>query len=167
MSDDIDFSDTVPVTETEVILPPAPRLPRVYPACAWCRPQGVAFCMHAPAEMPELASCASQVTKQDAGKPDWTLIFGHIQNALLACVRVREFGNKKYRAIAEKAGVPFDPESWRTNAPERYIKSAARHLLAVIAGERINHEDGEVEHIAQAMIDLAFAYEVELARRNQ
>jgi hypothetical protein len=35
--------------------------------------------------------------------------------------------------------------------------------MAVMRGERVNHEDGDVNHMAQAMIDLAFAFEIEHA----
>ncbi|HEY5989748.1 MAG TPA: dATP/dGTP diphosphohydrolase domain-containing protein, partial [Streptosporangiaceae bacterium] len=102
-----------------------------------------------------------QVTKQDKGKPDWTLIIGPLRRALEAMIRVREFGNEKYSAIAKAAGVPFDPESWRKNTSRRYLASAQRHLAAAIAGERVNHEDGGCNHLAQAAIDLCFAFEVE------
>lgn len=102
-----------------------------------------------------------QVTKQDRGKPDWTLIIGPLRRALEAMIRVREFGNEKYSAIAKAAGVPFDPESWRRNTSRRYLASAQRHLAAAIAGERVNHEDGGCNHLAQAAIDLCFAFEVE------
>lgn len=104
---------------------------------------------------------SDQVTKQDAGKPDWTLVVGPLRRALEAMVRVRMYGNHKYRHIAEAAGVPFDPESWRKNDARRYLASAQRHLAAAIDGERVNHEDGGCNHLAQAAIDLCFAFEVE------
>ncbi len=104
---------------------------------------------------------AIEITKQKAGKPDWTLLLGPLRNALVAMVRVREFGNRKYSAIAATAGVPFDSESWRDNTAQDYLASAARHLVAACAGERVNEADGGCEHIAQAMIDLGFAYEIE------
>lgn len=104
---------------------------------------------------------SNQVTKQDRGKPDWTLIIGPLRRALEAMIRVREFGNEKYSAIAKAAGVPFDPESWRKNTSRRYLASAQRHLAAAIDGERVNYEDGGCNHLAQAAIDLCFAFEVE------
>jgi hypothetical protein len=112
--------------------------------------------VNAPAVPPE-------VYKQQAGKPQWLTILRHLPHALEAMVRVREYGNAKYSAIADRAGVPFDPEGWRRNTSDAYLNSAARHFVAVCRGERINREDGNLEHIAQAMIDLAFAYEIEWA----
>src|SRR5678815_6095428 len=108
----------------------------------------------------------TEITKQKAGKPQWRHVLRHLPNALEAMVRVREYGNAKYARIAVEAGVPFDPESWRTNPPDDYLDSAARHLVAVMRGERVNHEDGGVNHMAQAMIDLAFAFEIEHAQRQ-
>lgn len=113
------------------------------------------------------ALMTDQVIKQSAGKPDLPLVFGTLRNALIAMTRVREFGNVKYRKIAEAAGVPFDPKSWRRVEPERYLASAARHLAAVCAGERSNAEDGGVSHIAQAMVDLGFLFEIEAARATE
>lgn len=110
---------------------------------------------------------ADQVIKQSAGKPDLPLVFGSLRNVLIAMTRVREYGCDKYRKIAEAAGVPFDPESWRRVEPERYLASAARHLAAVCAGERSNAEDGGVSHIAQAMVDLGFMFEIEAARATE
>lgn len=110
---------------------------------------------------------ADQVIKQSAGKPDLPLVFGSLRNALIAMTRVREYGCDKYRKIAEAAGVPFDPESWRRVEPERYIASAARHLVAACAGERSNAEDGGVNHLAQAMVDLGFVIEIEAARATE
>lgn len=109
----------------------------------------------------ESSAVRPEITKQKAGKPDWTLLLGPLHNALTAMVRVREYGNVKYRRIAEEHGVPFDPESWRDNPANDYIASAARHLMAVCAGERVNEQDGGLEHMAQAMIDLGFALEIE------
>lgn len=110
---------------------------------------------------------SNQVIKQSAGKPDLPLVFGSLRNALIAMTRVREYGVEKYRKLAEEAGVPFDPESWRRVEPERYLASAARHLLAVCVGERSNPEDGGVSHIAQAMVDLGFLFEIEAARATE
>lgn len=109
----------------------------------------------------------SEVTKQKAGKLQWDTIFRHVQGALAAMVRVREYGNEKYSRIAAEHGVPLDPESWRQNPPGDYYASAARHLMALMRGERINHEDGGCHHAAQAMIDLAFAYEIENAAKPE
>lgn len=108
----------------------------------------------------------SEITKQKAGKPVWSRIMAHIPNALLAMIDVRRFGNEKYEKIARDAGVPFDPESWRKNPAADYLDSAQRHLAALMRGERINAEDGGVHHAAQAMIDLAFFFEIEHAQKG-
>lgn len=103
----------------------------------------------------------SEITKQKAGKPDWMLLIGPLRNALEAMVRVREYGNGKYSKIAADAGVPFDSESWRDNDVGTYLASAQRHMVAAMSGERVNEQDGGCEHMAQAMIDLGFALEIE------
>jgi hypothetical protein len=106
-----------------------------------------------------------QVTKQDAGKPRWSQLLAHMPLALAECVKVREYGVEKYRAIAEKAGASFDPEGWKTNTPDRYLESAQRHIIALYRGERENPEDGNVQHAAQAIVDLLFFLELELNGR--
>lgn len=106
----------------------------------------------------------TEITKQKAGKPEWSLIMRHIPLALLAMIDVRRFGCEKYSAIAKAAGVEFDPEAWRKNSEQDYLDSAQRHVAALMRGEWTNTEDGGVLHAAQAMIDLAFMLEIRAQR---
>lgn len=108
-----------------------------------------------------------EITKQKAGKPEWGRILQHLPNALLAMIAVRKYGNDKYAAIAEKAGVPFDSESWRKNTAQDYLESAQRHMTALFTGERENEEDGGCHHAAQAAIDLCFFFEIEHAAKKE
>lgn len=110
---------------------------------------------------------ADQGTKQDIGKPRWSQLLTHMPRALAECIKVREYGVEKYGKIAKAAGAPFDPEGWKKNDPQRYLESAQRHMMALFAGERVNEEDGGVNHAAQAVIDLLFMLELELNRKGE
>lgn len=99
----------------------------------------------------------NQSIKQDSGKPRWSLLLGSCRRALLEVVKVREYGNQKYADSGS-------PDSWRRVDPARYLDAAARHLVAVMNGERANPDDGGVNHLAQAVIDLLFVLEIEADR---
>lgn len=94
---------------------------------------------------------SDQSAKQDAGKVRWALLLAHMPKALEACVKVREYGEKKYGTS----------ESWKSVEPARYLEAAARHVICAMQGERVNEADGGVNHLAQAIVDLLFALEIE------
>lgn len=95
-----------------------------------------------------------QAAKQDRGKVRWSLLLAHMPRALESVIAVRAYGESKYGTS----------ESWKTVEPERYLEAAQRHLVAAFKGERMNAEDGGVNHIAQAVVDLLFALEIEERR---
>ena len=90
--------------------------------------------------------------KMDQGKLRPALVLGAFAHALTAVTEVGTYGANKYTDNGWQA-VP--------NGRTRYQDAAMRHLLKYLAGERINEEDGGVEHLAQAIWNLCAVYELE------
>lgn len=84
-----------------------------------------------------------QGSKDDADKPDWTLI---PWRGMTPVVRVLMFGARKYGRA-----------NWRlvADADRRYLAAAFRHLAAYADGEAVDQETGE-SHLAHAVCCLLF-----------
>lgn len=87
--------------------------------------------------------------KFDSEKPEMYLL---PPLATLEVGKVLTYGAQKY-----------DAHNWRKleNLQERYTSAAMRHLLAHMAGEKIDEETG-LSHLAHAMCCLMFKLEDEL-----
>ena len=92
--------------------------------------------------------------KFDGGKPMWDLL---PWNAVEAIVEVLTYGATKYR-----------PNGWKAveNPVERYTAALFRHLVAWRKGEDIDPESNH-SHLAHALTNLVFLYELELAERER
>ena len=81
---------------------------------------------------------SDQHLKQDAGKPDLSLLPSEVwaldltREEVEGIARVREFGLAKYH----------DRESWRKVSADRYRAAASRHQLALRSGEELDQESG-------------------------
>jgi hypothetical protein len=86
--------------------------------------------------------------KFDNDKPRWDLL---PLKPIEDIVKVLTFGAKKY-----------GPDNWRQveNAKDRYFAALMRHLVAWRAGEKIDSESS-MPHIAHALCNLVFLYELE------
>lgn len=78
--------------------------------------------------------------KLDAGKPNLALVFGGFHQSLREVGDVGTYGATKY-----------SPNGWKevSNAEERYLSAALRHILAYLGGER-NDPDTGINHLAHA-----------------
>ena len=89
-------------------------------------------------------------TKKDVGKDRWDLLFW---DAVEEVVKVSTYGSKKYADRNCESGISYG----------RVFAGVLRHLVArFIHGERINKEDGNLLHLAQAAwgILLLLAYDL-------
>ncbi len=90
----------------------------------------------------------SQAFKADAGKPNPLLLETGCPRALLAIIRVLDFGALKYEA-----------HSWQGVEVERYNAAARRHRLARDLGEERDPESGLL-HLAHEAANLLFQLEL-------
>jgi len=90
--------------------------------------------------------------KLDQDKLRPALVLGNFSCALEAVTAVGTYGANKY-----------SDNGWKdvSNGIERYHDAAMRHWLKYQQGERINEEDGGVEHLAQVIWNLCSVYELE------
>lgn len=86
--------------------------------------------------------------KADAGKPNPLLLETGCPRALLAVIRVLDFGALKY-----------EPHSWQGVEVERYNAAARRHRIARDIGEERDPESG-LFHMAHEATNLLFQLEM-------
>lgn len=85
----------------------------------------------------------NQDAKADNGKVHYT----YVPPALLdGCVRVREYGTRKYS----------DPLNWRKVEPQRYWEATLRHARAAWDDYTKKDEESGLMHIEHMVCNLAF-----------
>lgn len=84
-----------------------------------------------------------QTAKSDNGKPHYS----YVPPALLdACVRVREYGNRKYSS----------PDNWRNVEAQRYWEACLRHARAAWNDFTAKDPESGLMHIDHMICNLAF-----------
>jgi len=92
-----------------------------------------------------MGSDYDQTCKLDAGKDRWSLL---PLASIRQVVKVLTFGARKYSV-----------DSWREVEPERYLDAAYRHLYEWRMGRK-NDEESGLHHLAHALCNLVFLYEL-------
>lgn len=95
--------------------------------------------------------------KYDDTKRRWDMLLVDCDRSVDEVMKVLEFGLTKYG----------EGTTWKTVEPRRYKRAAIRHLIASLRGEAVNAEDGDTQHLAQAITCLLFALQNELDPSQQ
>lgn len=113
----------------------------IYSDCKHCDEHG--YCLKAGECVNLLDNVDSQICKQDAHKPQLSLVPMQI---VYDIAKVREHGNKKYG----------ESDSWKRVEPRRYVNALLRHALALASDwESIDEESG-LPHLWHLETNAAF-----------